>query len=196
MSDDTLTRGTDAAYREALIARLGDNDPVEELAMLFERLPAALEGLGTEDVARPEAEGKWSILEVICHLADAEWVQGWRIRRILTEDRPVLELMDQDVWASRLGYLDTDLEDAMDQLRALRLANLRLVRRLGPDDLSRVCFHPERGEESLRTVLELVAGHDGVHLDQIARIRAGFAGADVPGELHVEADATGHPGTG
>jgi len=174
MTDDTLTRGADAAYREALIARLGDNDPVEELARLFERLPAALEGLDEGDIRRPESDGKWSILEVVCHLADTEWVQGWRIRRVLTEDRPVLEPMDQDVWAERLGYRDTELEEALDQLRALRLANLRLIRRLAANDFTRICHHPERGEESLRTILELVAGHDGVHMDQIARIRASF----------------------
>jgi hypothetical protein len=203
MTDDTLTRGADAAYREALIARLGENDPVEELAMLFERLPAALEGLDADDVRRAEGEGKWSILDVICHLADTEWVQGWRIRRVLTEDRPVLEPMDQDVWAERLGYGETQLEDALDQLRALRVANLHLIGRLTPEDLERVCHHPERGDESLRTILRLVAGHDGVHLDQIARIRAGFEastpGGGPPGESPsgdpiAEADATGHPG--
>lgn len=193
MTDDTLTRGADVAYREALIARLDGRDPVEELAMLFERLPAALEGLTEEQVRRPEADGKWSILEVICHLADTEWVQGWRIRRVLTEDCPVLEPMDQDVWAARLGYRETDLEDALDQLRALRVANLHLIGRLRPGDLERVCHHPERGDESLRTILRLVAGHDGVHLDQIARIRAGFDTTDDP---IAQADATGHPGAG
>lgn len=172
MSDDTLTRGADAAYRDALIARLGEKDPVAELAALFERLPAALEGLDATSIGRPEGPRKWSILDVVCHLADVEWVQGWRIRRILTEETPALAAMDQDVWAERLRYDDAKLEDALDQLRALRLANLRLVRRLTDGELARTAIHPERGEESVRTVIMLMAGHDGVHLDQIARIRA------------------------
>lgn len=177
MSDPTLSRGADAAYREALISRLGGRDPVEELAALFERLPAAIEGLTEEELRRPETEGKWSILEVVCHLADTELTQAWRIRRVLTEENPVLEPMDQDVWAERLGYGERDLEDALDQLRALRLGNLRLVERLSDDALERTSRHPERGAESLRTILELVAGHDGVHLDQIGRIRAAVADA-------------------
>jgi len=181
VSDTTLSRGADAAYREALIARLGGRDPIEVLAALFERLPAALEGLSEKDLRRPEAEGKWSILEVICHLADTELTQAWRIRRILTEENPTLEPMDQDVWAARLGYAERDLEDALDQLRALRLANLRLVERRGEAELERTSHHPERGSESLRTILELVAGHDGVHLDQIARIRAAVGAADATG---------------
>ena len=171
MNDATLSRGADAAYREALLARLGGRDPVAELAALFERLPAAIEGLSDEELRRPEAEGKWSILQVICHLADTEWVQGWRVRRILTEESPTLEPMNQDVWAARLRYEERELEDPLDQLRALRLANLRLVERLTEEELERTAHHPERGGESLRTVLELVAGHDGVHLDQIRRIR-------------------------
>lgn len=178
--DDTLTRGNDPAYREALIDRLGGRDPVAELAALFERLPAAIEGLTREQIERPEGPGKWSILEVVCHLADTEWVQGWRMRRILTEEDATLAAMDQDVWAERLGYREARLEDALDQLRALRLANLRLVRRLSDEELERTALHPERGEESLRTVLALVAGHDAVHLDQIARIRATLE--PVPGD--------------
>lgn len=179
MSDDTLTRGADAAYRDALIERLGGKDPVAELAALFERLPRAIEGLDVESIGRPEGPGKWSILDVVCHLGDMEWVQGWRIRRILTEETPALSAIDQDVWADRLRYGEARLEDALDQLRALRLANLRLVRRLADEELARTAIHPERGEESLSTVLMLMAGHDGVHLDQIARIRAAL-GAEAP----------------
>lgn len=172
MNEDTVSRGADAAYREALLERLGQDDPIDALATLFERLPAALEGLDEEGVARPEAEGKWSILEVVCHLADAELMQAWRIRRTLTEDRPTLAPMDQDVWASRLDYRNAHLEEALEQLRILRLSNLRLASHLTDEELDRVSFHPERGEESVRTILGLLAGHDAVHLDQIARIRA------------------------
>ena len=104
-------------------------------------------------------------------------MQAWRIRRVLTEERPTLAPMDQDVWASRLGYAAEDLPEALEQLRALRLANLRLFRRLPDEALDRVSYHPERGEESIRTILGVLAGHDGVHLDQIARIRSTHGGA-------------------
>jgi uncharacterized damage-inducible protein DinB len=172
MSGDTVSRGADAGYREALLERLGDADPIDVLASLFDRLPTALEGLDDEMVARPEAEGKWSILEVVCHLADAELMQAWRIRRILTEERPTLAPMDQDVWATRLRYSAAHLVEALEQLRVMRLANLRLASHLTEDELDRVSFHPERGEESIRTILGVLAGHDSVHLDQIGRIRA------------------------
>ena len=177
MNEDTVSRGADAAYREALLERVGEGDPIDALATLFERLPEALEGLDDEGVSAPEADGKWSILEVVCHLADAELMQAWRIRRTLTEDRPTLAPMDQDVWAARLGYGRAHLEEALEQLRTLRLANLRLASHLADEELDRVSFHPERGEESIRTILGVLAGHDAVHLDQIERIRASIGQA-------------------
>lgn len=185
-ADATLSRGADAAYREALIERLGGRDPFETLASLFESLPDAIEGLGPEALAAPEGEGKWSIRDVIQHLADTELVQAWRIRRIVTEEEPVLHGIDQDVWAGRLRYERATLTGALDQLRSLRSANLRLLRALSDEELERAGRHEERGRESLRTMVALLAGHDLVHLDQIARIRGrvGVSGdrADGPGE--------------
>lgn len=171
MSDPTLTAGADASYRDALLELLGDADPIEELSALFERLPAALVGLDSDQLREPEREGKWSILQVVQHMADVELVQGMRIRRYLVEDRPTLEPMDQDAWADRLWGPEATLEDALDPLRALRVANLHLVAGLDDDTLGREAVHPERGVESLQTLLRLVAAHDRVHLEQIARIR-------------------------
>lgn len=177
MSDPTLTRGADPSYREALLAELGDADPIAELSALFERLPQALQGLDEASLRRPEAEGKWSILQVVQHLADVELVQGLRIRRILAEDHPTLVSMDQDRWAATLWGPRADLEDALEPLCALRLANLRLVTGLDEGELERTCLHPERGEETLGTVLKLVAGHDRVHLAQIRRVREAIGAA-------------------
>jgi len=70
-----------------------------------------------------------------------------------------------------LGYHDTDIEAALIDFTTLRQANLRLLRRAAPADLLRVMLHAERGEESVAHMIRLYAGHDLVHLRQIARIR-------------------------
>ncbi len=171
MSDPTLTAGADAAYRDALIERLDGADPIQELSALFERLPKTLVGLSEEQLREAEVPGKWSILDVLRHLADVELVQANRIRHILVDDRPTLAAMDQDRWAERLWTDEGTLEDALEPLRALRVANLRLLKSLPEDALDREAVHEERGAESLRTILKLIAGHDRVHLDQIHRIR-------------------------
>jgi hypothetical protein len=175
MTDSAFTAGADPAYREALLERLGDADPIAELSALFERLPEALDGIDERTLRTPEREGKWSVLQVVEHLADVEWVQGMRIRRTLVEENPRLTAMDQDRWAERLWGPAADIEDVLDTLRALRIANLRLATSLTDAELDRPCVHPERGDETVRIILRLVAAHDRVHLDQIARIRAALA---------------------
>jgi hypothetical protein len=138
--------------------------------------PAALEraiaGLPESTLRRPERPGKWSIVQVLQHLADGEVVWAWRMRLILAQDRPALTGYDQDRWAERLGYDAADPHDALEQFRVVRKGNLRLLERAAPEDLRRVGVHVERGEESLEHLQRLFAGHDLLHLRQIDRIRA------------------------
>jgi hypothetical protein len=125
----------------------------------------------------PEAPGKWSVNEVLQHLADSELVFGWRIRLLLAHDRPTITGYDQDRWAERLGYAEGDPRDAIERFGVLRRANLRLLERASPADLQRVGVHAERGEESLAHIIRLYAGHDLLHLRQIERIRGAIAQA-------------------
>ena len=95
--------------------------------MLGELLPWLAErirGLDDSTLRRPEKPGKWSVIEVIQHLADSDLVAGFRIRMMLSEDRPPLQGYDQDRWAGEFHYRDVALELALDQLRGLRAANL------------------------------------------------------------------------
>jgi hypothetical protein len=159
------------AYVAALLDLIGDEDPVRVLG----QTPAALErflALPAEIVTRPEAPGKWSIREVIQHLADSELVGGVRLRMMLAHDRPTIIGYDQDLWADRLRYHDVDVRDALEQFALLRRRNMRLWQDLSPADLARVGLHNERGEESLGHMRKLYAAHDLLHLRQLERIRA------------------------
>jgi hypothetical protein len=160
-----------AAYTAGLLDLLGDNDPVVVLRRTPAELQQFLETVPGPIVARPEAPGKWSIREVVQHLADSELVGGFRLRMVLAHDRPQLTGYDQDLWANRLAYRDVDIRDAFAQFAALRHANIRIWERLSPTDLLRVGIHGERGEESLEQLRRLYAGHDVLHLQQLKRIR-------------------------
>ena len=70
--------------------------------------------------------GKWSACEIVHHLADSEATSGLRLRKLLTEEYPVIQGYDQDAWARTLGYRDVPLAMALDQLGGIRMANLRL----------------------------------------------------------------------
>jgi hypothetical protein len=163
--------GYAAAYVAAVLDLVGDRDPLAILRATPGALQRATEGLTLEQLRRPERPGKWSIVQVLQHLADAEVVWAWRMRLILSQDRPVLTGYDQDRWADRLGYADADPGDALEQFNAVRRGNLRLLGRATPDDLQRVGVHAERGEESVDHLRRLFAGHDLLHLRQIERIK-------------------------
>ncbi len=161
-----------ASYVSAVLGLVEGLEPRTVLRDTPSALTRALDALGPTAVRVPEAPGKWSVNEVVQHLADSELVFGWRIRLVLAHDRPTITGYDQDRWAERLRYADEDPRDAIERFTVLRRANLRLVERASEDDLRRVGLHAERGEESLAHIIRLYAGHDLLHLRQIERIRA------------------------
>lgn len=163
------------AYTTALLQLLGDADPVAVLTETPSALQRFLADIPDHDLTREEGPGKWSMRDVVQHLADSELVGGFRLRMVLAHDRPRLTGYDQDLWAERLSYSDVQIRDGLEQFTALRRVNVRIWRRLTPADLARVGIHSERGEESLELMRRLYAGHDLLHLQQATRIRGSFA---------------------
>lgn len=161
---------TATTYVRALLEVLGSRDPVEVMDQLLSWVADRIRGLDDSVLRRREAPGKWSAIEVIQHLADSDLVFSYRLKMMLTEDRPPLQGYDQDGWAGVLRYRDVPLELALDQLRGVRAANLHLVRQLSPSQLERVGLHAERGPESAGFLLQLMGAHDLVHRRQIDRI--------------------------
>jgi len=159
-------------YVRNLLALLGDRDPLPLLAAHADEVTRLTRGVSGVDLVRPERAGKWSVMQVVQHLVDTEVVYGYRVRMILAHDTPSIEGYDQDRWAARLHYADESLDDSLVDLRRLRGRNLRLVQRLNDAELDRVGMHAERGPESVRLVVRMVAAHDLLHQAQIARIRA------------------------
>lgn len=162
-------------YVRSILALLGEQDPVIVQSRLVGKLRAAITGLSATALDRAEAPGKWSIAEVIRHLADSEVVGGWRLRLVLGQDRPAITGYDQDTWVQRLAGAYADVESALGVLEPLRAAHVRLLRSLTPEQWEREGVHAERGPESVRLIAKLYAGHDLAHLNQIERIKKAAA---------------------
>ena len=158
-------------YIKLLLDTLGDRDPMPIHESTPQKLEQAVAGLDDATVRRPEKPGKWSILEVIQHLADSDLVYGYRIRIILAQPVPDIQGYDQDRWARELDYANRRVADALQDFRTLRAASVRILKALTPAQLERYGNHAERGKESIGQMLKLYAAHDMVHLKQIERIK-------------------------
>lgn len=159
------------AYTQAVLGLVEGTDPLKVLRDSPAAAARAVAGLSTAQLAWPEAEGKWSLREVLRHLADSEIVWGWRLRLVLGQERPTLTGYDQDAWSSRLRYAASDPDESLEEFAVLRRGNLRLLAGASPDDLNRVGVHSERGDESVAHMIRLYAGHDILHLRQLERVR-------------------------
>lgn len=159
-------------YTAAILGLLGDREPLDVLRTTGGELAAAFKGVDERTVGTPEAPGKWSMRQVARHLADSEIVWGWRLRLVLGQDRPRITGYDQDAWAAGLHYDKADVGESIEEFTVMRRSNLRLLSQAAPADLSRVGVHSERGDESVAHMIRMYAGHDLLHLRQLARIRA------------------------
>ncbi len=164
-----LSISASQAYREKMFSLLADRDPLEVLAQTASAL-ADIVGNHSATVLRTRPfEGKWTPNEIIGHLTDSEWVYGYRLRLILSENDPAILGTQQDLWVAALRHNEREPSELVEIFRALRSFNLALWRRTSPEDLKRSGQHNERGPESLGVMLRLLAGHDLSHLGQITR---------------------------
>ena len=159
------------AYIASLFEALGSRDPLEVLAETPTALRRMTDGIVKTRLVQAEAPGKWSLVHVVQHLADSEIVGAFRFRMVIAHDQPAIPGYDQDRWAARLKYDQVVLEESIELFTALRLANIRLLKGLSPVERQRFGIHSERGEESMEKMMRMYAGHDLVHLRQMARIK-------------------------
>jgi hypothetical protein len=164
------------AYRQSLLAALGDDDPAVAQAQTATAIRALIAEAGDRLRVRP-APGEWSVLECVGHIVDAEVVVSGRERWILSEDEPDIVGYDQALWVAELRHNEDDPARLLATFEALRDANLDLWARRSVADRERVGRHRERGAESYEMTFRLSAGHDRIHLAQARRaleaVRAG-----------------------
>ena len=164
---------TPQEYTQRLLGYIAGKDIRQILETTPRRLREIVSATPAELLRHKPAPGKWSIGELVAHLADAESVGSWRIRLVLAHNGSPMQAYDQEAWASNFRYELADPADSVDAFSAARMANLRLLDRVDPKLHENYGMHSERGRETVTRIVELYAGHDLNHLMQIERILAG-----------------------
>lgn len=157
-------------YSARLLSLSAGHDPLSVLASTPKKIAALIAGRDAGQLRRSPAPGRWSVAQIIAHLADAEIVGAYRFRMILAAPGTPIQAFDQDDWARALKYESADPQASLALFESLRAAQLRLWRGLNDEELDRFGIHAERGKESVRHLLSLYAGHDLNHLAQIERL--------------------------
>ena len=163
---------TPQQYSQRIMKMIEGKDPLKTQSATSKKLANLVKRAAPSKLRKRPAQDKWSVAEILAHLADTEIVVGWRIRSILGAPGTPIQAFDQDAWAAAGNYAKRDPRKSIEQFRAVRDANLALYKALSPEQWGHFGMHAERGEESLQRILHMMAGHDTNHILQIERILA------------------------
>ncbi len=169
---DYNSRMAKSAYQNRLDGYVEGRDFMAMQREMLDLVAAAIADVPADRLSMRRAPGKWSVVEILAHLAEDELTSIWRYRQMI--EKPGVELagFDQDLWA-RLGKYELwTAEDAFAMFRLLRQANLRILEALSPEQWECFGIHAERGRITVRDLARHMAAHDRNHLDQIRAILA------------------------
>ncbi len=127
-------------------------------------LRRATAGMSRQQLLARPVPGKWSTLEVVCHLTDFDPIYADRMKRVIAEDSPTLLGASEERFAAALAYHERDLEEELTLLEKTRQQMARILRTLPDAALQRSGAHNERGPVTLEKLLTTITGHIEHHL--------------------------------
>jgi uncharacterized damage-inducible protein DinB len=150
------------------------SSPSELIDAYLDSLPQlrrAVADLSPDQLRARPVPGKWSTLEVVCHLVDSEQAWCHRLKRVIAEDRPLLIGYDESRFTAALPYHKANLEEELGLLEGMRRQMARTLRVQPESAWLRTGVHSERGLVTLTEMLQAEAEHVPHHLAQIREKR-------------------------
>lgn len=164
-------------YIHRILGYVEGQDAIKVQRTTAAKLRKAMQGLTPKQLKWRPAPAKWSIAEIVAHLADTEIVAGWRMRSVIGENGITIQPFDQDAWASAFTYQNRDAKRSLELFRVLRENNLAMLKEISRETWDNYGMHLERGKESIAHLARMFAGHDTNHVLQIERIAKELKGA-------------------
>jgi len=142
-----------------------------------ELLAVVLTGVFGEEEDFLIAPGKWSVRQIVAHLADAELVAAHRFRQVLAEDNPVMTWFDEKLWTANLDYARRKPKQSLETFRRLRAENYELLKGFPEAAFERIGTHSVNGPTTLREMVEGFATHIETLARQLQAIRDAYKAA-------------------
>jgi uncharacterized damage-inducible protein DinB len=157
-------------YIQRILGNLDGQEPLKVQQSTAKKLASLIKPLSKKQLTQRPAPDKWSIAEILAHLADAEVAGSWRMRLIVGNNGVPIQAFDQDAWADAFAYAKRDPAKSLEAFRALRENNLRMLKGLREDLWENYGMHEERGKETISHIVRMFAGHDLNHVKQVEEI--------------------------
>jgi hypothetical protein len=157
-------------YIQRVTGYVEGKKPLAVQAATAKKLEQIIKGVPTAKLRKRPVPDKWSVNEIVAHLADTEIVVAFRLRLILAAPGTPITAVDQDSWVTSGHYEKRDPGKSVEQFRVVREANLALLQSLTPQQWKHYGMHSERGQETIEYIVRMYAGHDINHLQQIELI--------------------------
>jgi len=161
---------TPEQYTQRILGHIQGKNPLPLQRSTPRKLATLIKRLSKKQLTRRPAPGKWSIAEILAHLADTELVIGYRLRLIMASNGTAVQAYDQDAWAETFSYSRREPKTSLETFRMLRENNLRLLSSVPRRLWENYGQHQERGKETVDHIVRLVAGHDLNHVAQVEKM--------------------------
>jgi hypothetical protein len=135
------------------------------------RLRRVVADLSPQQLEARPVPGRWSTLEVVCHLVDSEQAWCHRMKRVIAEEKPLLIGYDESRFTASLGYHQHDLKSELALLEGMRLQMALVLRELPEVAWARTGVHSEWGLMTLEEMLRAEVEHIPHHITRIIEKR-------------------------
>jgi hypothetical protein len=140
-------------------------------------LRKAIAGMTREQLIARPIPGRWSTLEVVCHIADFDPVLVDRMKRIIAlGDVPLLLVADENQYLKALNYHDRDVEEELTLIDVTRKSMAKVIRTLRPEQLELTGCHNKKGIVTLEKVIQMAINHIPHHIAFVLEKRKALGG--------------------
>ena len=140
---------------------------IESYGNAHAQLVEALERFPKEMWRFRPSPDRWSVHEIVVHIADSEANSYIRCRRFIAEPGNTVMAYDENRWAEALRYHDQSADEAVELFKWLRLRSYQLIKALPEPAWSNTVYHPENGSMTLDDWLDVYERHVREHVEQM-----------------------------